>query len=77
MTSIDRDRLAKLLGRLGSDYPGERDNAARMATDLVRDSGSTWAQVLAGGGGIAEEAAARCSPKTKSYARLTIGSTKN
>jgi hypothetical protein len=42
----DRDKLAKLLGMLGSDHPGERDNAAVAADRLVRQRGLTWPDVL-------------------------------
>lgn len=45
--SFDRDRLIKLLGLLGSDHEGERGNAARMASDLLRGAGLTWAEVIA------------------------------
>jgi hypothetical protein len=31
---------------LGSHHDGERANAARMADDLVRRSGATWADVI-------------------------------
>lgn len=39
-------KLVKVLGMLGSDYPGERDNAARMATQILKDAGLTWYDVL-------------------------------
>ena len=41
-----RDRLAKLLGMLGSDHMGERDAAAVAAHRLVVQSGLTWRQVI-------------------------------
>jgi hypothetical protein len=41
------DRLAKLLGMLGSDRDGEVINAARAANKLVRSSGLTWFDVIA------------------------------
>jgi hypothetical protein len=41
-----RRRLALLLGMLGSEYQGERDNAARKAEELRRESGLTWEQLL-------------------------------
>ena len=41
------DRLAKLLGMLGSDHDGERANAGRMADELIRANGLRWADVLA------------------------------
>lgn len=42
----DRQRLAKLLGLLGSDYPGERDAAGLAAHRLIRDRGLTWQDVI-------------------------------
>ena len=35
-----------LLGMLGSDQAGERDNAARKAHELVRAEGTTWEELL-------------------------------
>jgi hypothetical protein len=40
------DRLAKLLGMLGSDRDGEVVNAGRAADRLVRSAGLTWFDVL-------------------------------
>ena len=48
------DRLMKLCGMFGSDFDGERGNAARMADELVRDAGLTWPDVISG-----------CSAKSK------------
>ncbi len=42
----DLDRLQKLAGLLGSDGDGERANAARMCTDLLRGHGLTWRDAL-------------------------------
>ena len=42
LTEAARDRLSKLLGMLGSDHAGERDNAGVAANRLVRDAGLTW-----------------------------------
>ena len=39
-------RLVRVLGMLGSDFPGERDNAARTATRILREAGLTWYDVL-------------------------------
>ena len=44
---MDLDRLAKLLGMVGSVHDGEALTAARMADKLVRDAGMTWSQVVA------------------------------
>lgn len=41
-----RDRLLKLCGMFGSDFDGERANAARMASDLLVENGLTWNDVL-------------------------------
>lgn len=40
------ERLVKILGRLGSDFPGERDTAARMATRMLQDLSLSWQQVI-------------------------------
>ncbi len=40
------DRLMKLCGMFGSDFEGERGNAARMADDLVQSAGLTWPDVI-------------------------------
>jgi hypothetical protein len=39
-------KLVKVLGMLGSDHAGERDNAARLATQILKDAGLTWYDVL-------------------------------
>jgi hypothetical protein len=39
-------KLIKVLGLLGSDQAGERDTAARMATQMLKDLGLTWYDVL-------------------------------
>jgi hypothetical protein len=39
-------RVAQILGMLGSEFPGERDTAARMATKIVKDAGFTWYDIL-------------------------------
>lgn len=41
-----RQRLARLLGMLGSAHDGEVLNAARLADRLVRDHGTTWHDVV-------------------------------
>jgi hypothetical protein len=55
---IDRARLAKLLGMLGSDHEGERANAARLASEMVRTASTTWKDIV-NGGQVAIEAARR------------------
>jgi hypothetical protein len=39
-------RLVKVLGMLGSAHVGERDTAARMATQMLKEAGLTWYDVL-------------------------------
>jgi hypothetical protein len=39
-------RLVRVLGMLGSAFPGERDNAAVAATRILREAGLTWYDVL-------------------------------
>ena len=45
---LDRTRLEKLLGLLGSPHDGEALAAARKADALVRAARLTWREVLAG-----------------------------
>jgi hypothetical protein len=47
VSALDRTRLARVLGMLGSEFAGERAAAAKLADELVRASGSTWPAVLA------------------------------
>ena len=44
-----RTRIAKLLGMCGSAHDGEVLNAARKADALVREHGTTWADVIGAG----------------------------
>ena len=46
ITPAERQRLIALLGMLGSDRPGERDNAAKLAETFRRRYGVTWAELL-------------------------------
>ena len=50
MTDTERKRLAAILGMLGSDAVGERDNAARLAEQFRKQQGLTWAEMLGGDG---------------------------
>ena len=43
---IDRERLAKLLGMLGSCHDGEVVAAARQAERLRAEAGLTWPEIL-------------------------------
>lgn len=40
-------KLARVAGLLGSDFDGERAEAARRATMILRENGWTWADVFA------------------------------
>jgi hypothetical protein len=40
------ERLAKLLGMIGSAHDGEALNAARLADKVVREAGLTWIDIL-------------------------------
>jgi transposase len=46
LPSGSRDLLVKTLGMLGSDHPGERDNAACTAERLRKEFGLTWDQLI-------------------------------
>ena len=46
LSAADADKLAKILGMLGSDHAGERDVAGRKACDLVQSLGLTWPDVI-------------------------------
>lgn len=46
----DRERLAKLLGMLGSDYDGERATAGRMIAQMAKAEGKGIAEFCMGGG---------------------------
>ena len=43
---VDRDKLAKILGLLGSDKTGEIVSAAEAADALIRNANTSWAEVL-------------------------------
>jgi hypothetical protein len=45
--TIDTDKLAKILGMLGSAHDGEALAAARQADAMLRRAGLTWHDVLA------------------------------
>ena len=44
--SLDRERLAKLLGMIGSSFDAEALSAARRANELVHEAKTTWHEVL-------------------------------
>jgi hypothetical protein len=44
--TLDRERLTKLLGLLGSDFDGEALAAARQAERLRAEAGLTWGEIL-------------------------------
>lgn len=43
---VSLDRLAAVLGMMGSDHDGEVLSAARMAEKLRREAGVTWHELL-------------------------------
>ena len=47
MTPADRQRLARILGMLGSEFDGERASAALQAEAFRKKHGLTWAELLA------------------------------
>jgi hypothetical protein len=47
---LDRDRLVKLLGMLGSAHDREILNAARAAEKLRREAGKSWPEILSANG---------------------------
>lgn len=47
MTDAERQRLAAILGMLGSDQPGERAAAALKAEAFRKKHGLTWAELVA------------------------------
>ena len=47
MTDAERLRLVRILGMLGSNFAGERDNAARFVEAFMARHGLTWAQAQA------------------------------
>jgi hypothetical protein len=46
MGNFNFTKFLGVVGRLGSNFDGERDNAARMASDMLRNAGLTWADVV-------------------------------
>jgi hypothetical protein len=46
MIHVERGRLVKLLGLLGSEHDGEIANAGRLADRLVRNHGVTWDEMI-------------------------------
>jgi hypothetical protein len=42
----DMERLSRVCGMLGSDYEGERANAAAAATRILRGAGWCWSDVI-------------------------------
>jgi hypothetical protein len=56
-----RQRLARLLGLVGSAHPGERDAAGRKAHELVRSFGLTWFDIVTPEP-VTERACTQCWP---------------
>lgn len=51
LSPAERNRLVAILGRLGSDYDGERAAAGLLAARLLRDRGLCWDDLILTGGG--------------------------
>ncbi len=47
LTDVERTRLVRLLGMLGSDFGGERANAAQLASKLLKARELTWDELIA------------------------------
>ena len=63
-------KLAKVCGLLGSDHGGERAAAAAAATRILRDHGTTWADLVrAGAGALGTTAPARDATLPQEIAR--------
>jgi hypothetical protein len=43
---VDRERLAMILGMLGSAHNGEVVNAARLAVRMLKEAGLSWPELL-------------------------------
>ena len=41
-----RDKLVRILGMLGSSFEGERASAALMASNLLKNLGLTWDEIV-------------------------------
>jgi hypothetical protein len=46
LSPVERTKLAKMLGMLGSDHAGEREAAAHAATSFLKARGLCWEDVL-------------------------------
>jgi hypothetical protein len=44
--TINRERLARILGMMGSDHDGEALAAARLAERLRREADATWSEII-------------------------------
>src|SRR5437868_14336476 len=62
--TLDRDRLARVLGMLGSAHNGEVVAAARQAERLRADAGLTWREIVF---------AALPSPSPQRCGAMTLG----
>ena len=46
LSTVDRVRLESMLGLLGSDHPGERENAASLIEQFRKQRGLSWSDLL-------------------------------
>jgi hypothetical protein len=52
LSPAERNRLVAILGRLGSDYDGERASAGLLASRLLRDRGLCWDDLILASAGV-------------------------
>lgn len=69
LTLEERTRLVGILGRLGSDFDGERAAAGLLASRLLRNHGLTWADLL---GGASQRDASRRGESSNSSLGLCL-----
>jgi len=62
ISTVDRLRLAAMLGMLGSSHTGERDNAAQAVEQFRRQRGLNWSDLLG------RQPASGCAPEPPPHA---------
>ncbi len=70
ISTVDRLRLAALLGMLGSSHAGERENAARLVEQFRRQRGLNWSDLLALQPASDREPEARSPPRQEKSQQL-------
>jgi hypothetical protein len=72
IASLDRARLVKLLGMLGSAHEGEVVAAARQAERLRHEARATWVDILAPAAGVQRSATPATRPPETVEAALAL-----